>query len=263
MLKLAVSGACGRMGRRITALAHESGDIQLVAALEAPHHPQLGADAGEIAGVGKLNLPVADGLGAAADVLIDFSLPAGAEKWGRYCAQHRLPLVVGTTGLADAQMQVLRDASVRTPILVGANMSLGVNLLFKLAAQVAAVLTDEYDVEMVETHHRFKRDAPSGTALELARRIATAKGWPFPDCLTHGRQGKDALRQTQTIGMHAVRAGDVVGDHSVVFSTLGETLTLHHQAHSRDTFARGALRAARWLVGRPAGWYGMADVLGL
>jgi len=263
MIELAVTGAAGRMGRRIVALAYESGDFQISAALEAPQHEALGRDAGELAGIGSLGVPLTEIPLAPPRVLIDFSLPTSTSKWAAYCAEHRVAAVIGTTGLSPDQMEQLRSAAQHTPILWGANMSLGVNLLFKLVAEVAACLPDDYDREIVETHHRFKRDAPSGTALELARRIAAAKDWPFPDCLTHGRAGKEALRQPNTIGLHAVRAGDVAGRHNVLFTTLGETLELSHHAHSRDTFVRGALHAARWLSDRPPGFYTMADVLNL
>lgn len=263
MLKLAVTGAAGRMGRRIVALAHESDDFEVAAAMEAPGNTLLGADAGEIAGIGSLGVKITEQPGAGCDVMIDFSLPAGTEKWAEYCRREKLPLVVGTTGLSDAQKQMLQATAQETAVLLGANMSLGVNLLFKLAGEVAKSLGSGYDLEVIETHHRFKRDAPSGTALELARQMALAQNWPFPDCLTHGREGKQTLREEKTIGMHAVRAGDVIGDHRVLFSALGETVELHHRAHSRDTFVRGALRAAKWISGKQPGMYSMADVLGL
>ena len=171
--------------------------------------------------------------------------------------------MVGTTGLSEEQKKQLHKAATETAVLWGANMSLGVNLLFELVADVAKRLGDDYDIEIIETHHRFKRDAPSGTALELARRIAMDQQWSWPDCLEHGREGADNLRRSKTIGMHAVRAGDTVGEHRLIFSALGETVELRHNAHTRDTFVRGALRAGQWLAGRPAGMYSMADVLGL
>jgi 4-hydroxy-tetrahydrodipicolinate reductase len=263
MLRLAVSGAGGRMGRRIVALAGEERAFKLVGALEAAGHSLLGQDIGPLVGVGELGVKLAEHLSAPADVMIDFSSPAGAVTRAAYCAEHKLPLVVGTTGLGEVEKQALRRAAEKTAVLLGANMSLGVNLLFKLAAEVAGKLDESYDIEIVETHHRFKKDAPSGTALELARQVAGAKAWAFPACLTHGREGKEALRQPKTIGMHAVRAGDTVGEHSVLFAALGETIELKHSAHTRDNFARGALKAAQWLAGKPAGFYSMFDVLGL
>jgi len=263
MIKLAVSGACGRMGRRIVALAQESNVLQVAAALEQSGHELIGQDIGVIAGIGDIGVKVADSLAGACEVMIDFSLPRGTEKWTAVCRENKLPLVVGTTGLSESQQQKLKGAARQTPVLLGANMSLGVNLLFSLAGEVAKKLGDDYDLEIIETHHRFKRDAPSGTAVVLAQKIAAAKGWPWPDCVVHGRQGKEALREKNTIGMHAVRAGDTVGEHRVIYSALGETIELRHNAHTRDTFVRGALRAAQWLANQKPGFYSMADVLEL
>ena len=263
MLKLAINGAGGRMGLRLVALARESDVFEVAAALERADHPQLGRDIGEIAGIGELGVVVTEKPAAKPDVMIDFSVPASAVLRIEYCRTNKVPLVVGTTGLSEAQKAKFAEAAKVVAILVGANMSLGMNLLFKLVAEAAGRLDDAYDVEISETHHRFKRDAPSGTALELARQVATAKGWRFPDCLVHGRDGKEVLRQSETIGMHALRAGDTIGEHSVYFAALGETLEFKHTAHTRDTFVRGALAAAQWLASRPAGLYSMNDVLGL
>ena len=263
MIKIAIIGAAGRMGRRIVALACESGDFEVVAAMESAGHDLRGQDAGVLAGLGEIGVALSDKIGAKPDVIIDFSLPEGTEHWAQYCRNNQVPLVVGTTGLSDEQKQLLTAAAEKTAVLLGANMSLGVNLLFKLAGDVANSLGDDYDIEIVEAHHRFKRDAPSGTALELARQIAQAKQWPWPDCTVHGRKGKEQLRQGETIGMHAVRAGDIVGEHSVMFSALGETVELGHRAHSRDTFVRGALQGAKWLSSQKPGMYTMFDVLGI
>lgn len=251
------------MGQRIAALALQDEAFQLVAAVDRSGHPLLGQDIGSLAAGKEVGVKVTDSLSADAEVLIDFSLPAGAISCAQFCRKEGIPLVVGTTGMGEAEKQRLREASAKIPIVVAANMSLGVNLLFKLAGQVAQALGDAYDIEIVETHHRFKKDAPSGTALELARQIAQAKSWDFPACLEHGREGKESLRRDKTIGMHAVRLGDTVGDHSVCFGALGETIELRHSAHTRDTFAHGALHAARWIANQPAGWYNMCDVLGL
>lgn len=266
MLNLAVGGAAGRMGRRIIALAAEEGSpFEIVAAIESSDHPDIGRDAGVIAGTGALGVSVADSMAGEPepDVMIDFSVPLATERWVGLCSERAIPLVIGTTGLTDRQIQLIEEAARKIPVLLGANMSVGVNLLFELVGQVARQLGSDYDIEIVESHHRFKRDAPSGTALELARRIAASVDRPFPDCLEHGRQGREAIRETSAIGMHAVRAGDIVGEHRVLFSTLGETVELRHVAHTRDTFVRGALRAAEWLCGRDCGMYTMADVLGL
>jgi 4-hydroxy-tetrahydrodipicolinate reductase len=195
--------------------------------------------------------------------VIDFSLPEAADGSIDYCAGNKAGLVLGTTGLSDSQRKKIESASSKIPIVCATNMSVGMNTLFALVGKVASMLGPDYDIEIVEQHHRFKKDAPSGSALTLAENIAKATDKKFPDCLTNGRSGKDALRDKGTIGMHAVRAGDIVGIHSVIFSTLGETVTLNHTAHSRDTFVRGALRAAGWLINKKPGLYSMADVLGL
>ncbi len=263
MIKLAVTGAAGRMGKRIISLATESGDFKIVGALEYDQCPLLGVDAGTNAGIGELGVKITTEPTEKPDVMIDFSLPTGTEKWINYCKANNIALVVGTTGLDDSQKQMLKDAGSDIPTLLGANMSLGVNLLFKLVQDVASRLDEDYDIEIVEFHHRFKRDAPSGTALELGRHAAAGRDYNWPDCCQHGREGKDALREKQTIGMHAVRAGDIIGEHSVYFSALGETIEIRHNAHTRDTFVRGAIKAAKWLAGQKPGHYDMFSVLGL
>lgn len=260
---LIVSGAAGRMGKRILALAAESGDFSIVAAIERPDHPDLGKDAGLIAGIGELNILLEGSAAVTADVMIDFSLPEGAPRSIDYCIENNVGLVMGTTGLtADLQAQ-LRRAAEHIPIIYGTNMSVGMNVLFAVVGKVAAMLGEPYDIEIVEQHHRFKKDSPSGSAMSLASAICKATGRSFPDCLIHGRQGKDTLRKPGTIGMHAIRGGDITGEHSVIFSTLGETVRIEHSAHNRDNFVRGALRAALWLTGKPAGQYSMSDVLGI
>jgi len=261
--KLAVIGAAGRMGRRILALAKESDRFDIVAAIERPGHPDIGKDAGLVATAGPINIQLSASFPTAADVAIDFSQPDATNGTLDYCAGNGVALVLGTTGLSDLQHSKIKAASKKTPILYATNMSVGMNVLFSLAGKVANMLGEEYDIEIVEQHHRFKKDAPSGSALTLAENVCKATGREFPQALTHGRSGKDALRQKGTIGMHAVRAGDITGEHEVIFSTLGETVALSHSAHSRDTFARGALRAAEWLVGKNPALYSMADVLGI
>jgi 4-hydroxy-tetrahydrodipicolinate reductase len=261
------------MGKRILSLAIESGQFDIVGAVERPDHADIGKDAGLVASAGPLNIKL-DGtypagadlsrrIEAKADVAIDFSHPAAADKTIDYCLEGGVALVLGTTGLTEKQHKRIKTASAKIPIIYGTNMSVGMNVLFSLVGKLALTLGDEYDTEIIEQHHRFKKDAPSGSALTLAENICKATGKKFPDCLVYGRSGKDALRQKGTIGIHAVRAGDIVGVHSVIFSTLGETITLNHNAHSRDTFAMGALRAARWLVGKKPGLYSMVDVLGI
>ena len=259
--KLIVTGAAGRMGRRIIAIALEQGDFDVVGAVEKKGHPDLGKDAGSVAGAQQLNVKIADSFPAGANVVIDFSLPEAVDTTIDYCLGNNAALVLGTTGLTDKQHQKIKNASSKIPIVCATNMSAGMNALFSLAGKVASMLGDEYDIEIVEQHHCFKKDAPSGSALTLAENICKETGRKFPDCLIYGRQGKDALREKGQIGVHAIRAGDITGIHSVIFSTTGETLTLNHTAHSRDTFARGALRAAKWLIDKKSGLYSMADVL--
>ncbi len=259
------------MGRWIIALAIEDGGFEIAGAVEKKGHPDIGKDAGLVAGIQQLNVKIADNLpdGANMDstsspqVVIDFSLPDAADATIDYCDKNNTALVLGTTGLTEKHREKIKNASSKVPIVYATNMSVGMNALFSLAGKMGAMLGDEYDIEIVEQHHRFKKDAPSGSALTLAENICKATGRKFPDCLVYGRHGKEALREKGQIGIHAVRAGDITGIHSIIFSTAGETITLNHTAHSRDTFARGALRAAKWLIGKKPGLYSMADVLGI
>jgi len=261
--KLIIIGAAGQMGRRIISLSIDAGWFDIIAAVETKGHSDIGKDAGLVASAGPINVKLDSAYQSGADVAIDFSQPDAADKTIDYCLKGGVALVLGTTGLTEKQHEKLKAASAKIPVIYGTNMSVGMNVLFSLVGKLALMLGDEYDTEIIEQHHRFKKDAPSGSALTLAENICRATGKKFPDDLTYGRDGKDALRQKGTIGMHAVRAGDIIGIHSAVFSTLGETVTLNHTAHSRDTFATGALRAAQWLVGKKPGLYSMADVLGI
>jgi len=261
--KLVVIGAAGRMGQRILSLAVESNKFDIIAAIDRKNHPDIGKDAGLLAGTKPINIKLDSIYTADADVAIDFSLPEAADKTTDYCIEKSIALVLGTTGLSDTQREKIKTASKKIPIVYATNMSVGMNVLFSLAGKVANLLGQDYDIEIIEQHHRFKKDAPSGSAITLAENICKATGRDFPGSLTHGRFGKDTLRQRNNIGIHAVRAGDIVGKHDCIFSTLGETVTLSHTAHSRDTFARGALRAAEWLVNKKPALYSMADVLGI
>ncbi len=261
--KLVIVGAAGRMGKRIVSLAAESGEFDIVAAVERKDHPDIGKDAGLVAAAGPINVELADEFPKAGDVAVDFSQPEASDKTIDYCIDNKVALVSGTTGLSNQQREKFKAAAEKIPVIYGTNMSVGMNVLFNLVGKVATMLGEEYDIEIIEQHHRFKKDAPSGSALTLAENICKATGRDFPGSLTHGRSGKEALRQKGTIGMHAVRAGDITGVHSVIFGTLGETVTLNHTANSRDTFVRGALRAAKWLVGKEPALYSMADVLSI
>jgi len=261
--KLIIVGAAGRMGRRITALACKSKQFDIIGAVEDKNCPEIGKDAGLLAGCGPINVKISSDLQAGADVVIDFSLPAAADSVIDYCVKNKSALVIGTTGLSAEQLKKIDEAAKKIPLIQATNMSVGMNLLFEIAGQVAAKLGDEYDIEIIEAHHRLKKDAPSGSAMTLAEKIATQTNKKFPDCLDIGRKGKEALRKKGTIGIQAIRLGDTVGEHSVMFGTTGETVTISHSARSRDTFATGAIRAALWLAGKKTGRYSMADVLGL
>jgi 4-hydroxy-tetrahydrodipicolinate reductase len=261
--KLIINGAAGRMGRRIVALAAQDEQLNLVGALDKAGHGDMGKDAGVLAGVGEIGIKLASEYAGKADVMIDFSLPEAADGVLEFCVKKGVSLVIGTTGLSEGQMKKLRAAGKKIAIVQANNMSVGMNVLFRLVGKVAQMLGDDYDIEIVEAHHRFKNDSPSGSAITLARDIASSTGRDWPGCAVYGREGKKSLREAGTIGMHSVRAGDIAGEHSVIFSTLGETLTLGHRAHNRYTFVNGALRAARWVVGKKAGVYSMGKVLGI
>ena len=261
--KLVIVGAAGRMGRKITFLAQQSKQFDIIGAVEDKNCPEIGKDAGLLAGCGSINVKNSSEFPAGADVVIDFSLPAAADSVIDYCVKNKSALVMGTTGLSAQQLKKVDEAAKKIPLIQATNMSVGMNLLFEIVGQVAQKLGNEYDIEIVEAHHRLKKDAPSGSAMTLAERIAAQTNKKFPDCLDIGRKGKEALRKKGSIGIQAIRLGDAVGEHSVMFGTTGETITISHSAHSRDTFAGGAIRAALWLIGKKPARYSMADALGL
>lgn len=263
-IKLIITGAAGRMGKRILYLAQESGQFDIIAAIDMKDHPQMDTDAGTIAGIAPIGIKLTDTYpSGGAGVVMDFSQPVGIDETIDYCLKTGTSLVYGVTGLSEKQRDQLKAASEEIPIVYATNMSVGMNVLFKLVGKVASILGEEYDIEIVEQHHNQKKDSPSGTALTLAENICNATDRSFPGSLVHGRHGKDTLRRKGTIGMHAVRAGDITGIHSIIFGTQGETITLNHTASSRDTFTKGALRAAQWIAGKEPALYNMADVLGL
>lgn len=265
MTPIAIHGAAGRMGCRLIALTSEDPDLRLAGAIDRAGCPDLGRDAGSLAGVKTLGISLTDRLDPSTGVrvVIDFSAPVATRALMETCAAKGIAMVIGTTGLTQDDQRLIEAASKKTAILQATNMSLGVNLLFALAAQVAKRLGDDYDIEIVESHHRFKKDAPSGTAMSIAQAICDATGKDIVKDLVHGRHGDDTTRKRGQIGMHALRVGDVVGDHTVTFGTLGERLELSHYASTRDIFARGALRAAKWIAHMQPGRYHMKDVLGL
>jgi len=263
---LVIAGAAGRMGSRIVALARETAGVRVVAALEAPGHPALGRDAGEIAGAGTLG--VALGADAAAvltrdRVLVEFSVPEATLGHLKLVAAAGARAVIGTTGFSAAQKDEIAALARTAPIMMAPNMSVAVTLAFRILPLMAKALGDDYDVEITEVHHRFKKDAPSGTALRMAEVVAEALGRDLGKVGVYGRQGLPGERTRQEIAVMSLRSGDVVGEHTVAFGALGERLELTHRAHTRDTFGRGALRAARWIRQQPPGLYDMADVLGL
>lgn len=266
MTNVAVLGISGRVGRCLVKAIRESPDFTLTGALASPTSAALGRDAGEVAQSGPMAVSVTADRGLAlarAEVAIDFTLPEALPENLAAVGRAGIPLVVGITGLDAARQAELRRFSERLPLLVAPNMSLAVNLLFSLAGRAAASLPRDYDVEILEAHHRGKADAPSGTALRLGEIVAGARGGTLAEHAVHGRVGKSAGRAPGAIGFASLRGGDMVGLHQVLFAGTGETLELVHRATDRMTFATGALAAARWLIGRPPGLYGMPDVLGI
>ena len=262
-LRIAVHGAAGRMGRRVVALGSEDPQLTVAMAVEAAQHPDMGTDAGVLAGIGVLGKSISDDLSGEMDVVIDFSTPAGAESITGVCLERRIPLVMATTGLDDRQLELVRETSKSIPLVQAPNMSLAVNLTMKLAEIAGHALKDHpsgADVEIIERHHRYKEDAPSGTALQFGKIIADAMGQTRH---VHGREGRPGVRPRDEVAYHAVRTGDHPGEHAILFGLLGETIELRVGATSRDCYAQGALAAAKFVVQQPPGLYGMNHVLGL
>ena len=266
MPNVAMLGATGRMGRVIVPLLHEAGDLRLTGALAAAGDPGVGIDAGMLAGIAPLGVAVTDDLARAligAAVAIDFTGPAASVEHARHCRDLGCALVVGATGHDGAQRAVLEAVTDRIPVVLAPNMSVGVNLLFRLAELAARALGPDYDIEIFEAHHRNKVDAPSGTALGLGHAAATGRGGRLDELAEYARHGQGGVREPGRIGFSVMRGGDIVGEHRMVFAGPGEQVELVHRAQDRSSFARGALAAARWVVGRPPGLYTMQDVLGL
>jgi len=264
-VKLAIAGATGRMGRTLIEAVLGDAELELGAALERAGHPALGREVGELVGVPcKLRLSADVGAAlAAVDVLIDFTRPEGTLAHLEDCAPLGKPMVVGTTGFSEAQKARIAEAARRVALVMAPNMAVGVNVTFKLAETAARILGDAYDVEIVEAHHRHKVDAPSGTALKLGEVVARALGRSLADCAVYGRRGETGERDPRAIGFHAIRGGDIVGEHTVIFAGAGERVEVTVRSSSRMTYALGALRAAKFLRGRKPGLYDMFDVLGL
>ena len=266
MIKAVVAGAAGRMGRRLVALLHENPEFTITGAFERPGHPQLGQDAGAIAGVGALGVPISDAVGAAvkdAQVLLDFTAPAATMQNLEAASRAGVAMVIGTTGFGQADIARMPAYCRTMPCVRSPSMSIGVNVVFGALAQMARSLGDGYDVEIIEAHHHFKKDAPSGTAERMAEVIAQALGRDLKQVGVYGRHGMIGERGPKEIGVHAVRAGDIVGEHTVLFGGIGERIEVTVRSQSRDSYAQGALRAAAWVVGKAPGLYDMRDVLGL
>ena len=265
-MKIGIPGAAGRMGQALTRQVTATDGCTVVAATEVPEHAALGRDCGALAGIEPLGVAVSDDPQAmfrAADAVLDFTLPGAATLHAELAAAEGTMLIVGTTGLGQEEQAALEAAAARVAVVQAPNMSLAVNLLFRLTEQVAGILDDDYDIEIVEMHHRHKIDAPSGTALGLGRAAARARGVAFDEVAARGRDGVTGARPRGEIGFAALRGGDVIGEHSVIFAADGERLELAVRSSNRQTYARGAVQAARWAEGRGPGLYTMADVLGL
>ena len=265
-MKIGIPGAAGRMGQALTRQVTATDGCTVVAAIEMPEHPALGRDCGALAGIEPLGVAVGDDTQAmfrAADAVLDFTLPGATARHAELAAAEGTMLVIGTTGLGTDEQAALAAAAATVAVVQAPNMSLAVNLLFRLTEQVAGLLDEDYDIEIVEMHHRHKIDAPSGTALGLGRAAARGRGVSFDDVAKRGRDGVTGARPRGEIGLAALRGGDVTGEHSVIFAADGERLELAVRSSNRQTYARGAVQAARWAEGRGPGLYTMADVLGL
>ena len=266
MIKIAVAGASGRMGRALVEVIKSYPPLVLVAALERSRHETLGLDAGEVAGVGRTGIVITDSTIDAAlhsDVFIDFTTPVSTLEHLTQCLASGTKMVIGTTGFNDDQKTILTAAAERIAIVWTPNMSIGVNLCFKLLELAARVMGDEVDIEIIEAHHRHKVDAPSGTALRMGEVVAQALGRTLSDCAVYAREGNTGARDRKSIGFATLRGGDIVGDHTVLFAGIGERVEITHKASSRLTFAQGAARAAAWLAAKDRGLFDMQDVLGL
>ena len=263
-IKAIVVGAAGKMGSRIIHMIKETPSMILHRAIERSDHPLIGKDIGEIIGLGALGVPLEGGLkGKGGDVIINFTSPQASLESLEFAREAGPAVVIGTTGLSPEQMGKVKELSKSVRCVFSPNMSVGMNVMFRVVQEVARVLGPDYDVEIVEAHHRLKKDSPSGTAVKLGELIAKAIGRDFSKVGVYGRKGMVGERTREEIGMQVIRAGDIVGDHTVLFGGIGERLEIIHRAHSRDNFARGAVRAALWVVGQPNGLYDMQDVLGL
>ena len=266
MIKIGVAGAAGKMGSRIIALSKEYQDMTLLGAFEKKGHAEAGKDIGMLAGIGELGIPLSSDIKEIidkVDVVIDFTSVESTKENLKIASGKGKAMVIGTTGFSSADMKEIGVLTENTPCVLASNMSLGVNLLLKVLQDIARVIGNDYDIEIIESHHRLKKDAPSGTALKMAQVIADTLDRNLEDVAVYARKGIIGQRTGKEIGIQTVRAGDIVGEHTVIFGTLGERIEITHKASSRDTFARGALKAALWVYKQTPGLYDMQDVLGL
>lgn len=266
MIKVIVAGAAGRMGRRIIYMVDQHAELQLVAGFENSGNPEIGKDLGELAGIDKVGVTLSEGLPSVieqGDVIIDFTFHEATMKFARLAAEHNKAMVIGTTGLSPENLAELTTLAADFPCVQAPNMAVGVNVLFKVARKMASILGDDYDIEIVEAHHRMKKDAPSGTALKLGEMVAEGVGRDFAKVGVFERNGIIGERTDQEIGIQTIRAGDIVGEHTVYFAGPGERIEITHRAHNRDNFARGATLAAAWVTKQKNGMYTMFDVLEL
>lgn len=265
-MKAGIFGANGRMGRVLIEALQQSEQAELSVATVRDDSPWVGMNVGELAGVGSLPLNctgVSQISASDVEVMIDFTLPAAFDANVNWCVENKVPVVIGTTGLSDDQLSRLTQAAEHIPIVFAANYSVGVNLMLSLVRQAAKALGNTADIEITEAHHRFKQDAPSGTAMAIGKAIADELGRDLSECAVYGREGKEPVRDQKTIGFATVRAGDIVGEHTALFADIGERLEITHKASSRLTFAKGAVHAAVWLRDKSPGLYSMAQVIGL
>ena len=266
MIKVLVTGAAGRMGKQIISLLLEEDGLEVVGATEIGGHPSIGKDVGEIIGTGKIGIVVSDKLDEAAsnaDVVVDFTHPNATLDAANYASSEGKPMVIGTTGFSHDEKVRLEKLATRFPCVISPNMSIGVNVMFEITKRLAELLGNEFDVEVIEAHHRHKKDSPSGTAMRLGEIIAESTGRDFSKVARFARHGDVGERGLNEIGIQAIRGGDIIGEHSVWFCGNGERVELTHRATNRDNFARGAIRALRWIIGKPPGVYTMRNVLGL
>ncbi|MFP4029504.1 MAG: 4-hydroxy-tetrahydrodipicolinate reductase [Candidatus Brocadiia bacterium] len=264
MTQFAVNGAAGHMGRRIIKLLIGDDEAELVAAVERSDHPAQNKDVGLLVGSAEIGVKLQATIDQHADVMLDFSTPSATAKRMEECEKYGIGMVVGTTGLAPEQIHTIENKLPdKVPVLRASNMSVGINLVFSLLDSMAQALGTNYDIEIVEAHHRRKKDAPSGTANHMAEIICEARGWEPQETIRYGRQGLAGPREPAELGMHSIRGGDIVGDHTIIFAGAGERVELTHRATNRDVFASGAVKAGHFLAGQKPGLYNMKDVLGL